>query len=44
MTTSQKEDQKDPRVPACLYWTIEMVANWIEWLGFPQYKVSTLLI
>ncbi|BFZ16946.1 hypothetical protein BsWGS_19985 [Bradybaena similaris] len=32
------EDLKDRRVPAALYWTTEHVADWIEELGFPQYK------
>ena len=26
-------------IPACLEWTPEDVAEWIEYLGFPQYKV-----
>ena len=26
-------------IPACLEWTVEDVAEWIEYLGFPQYKV-----
>ena len=28
-----------PHVPACLEWDAEGVAEWIERLGFPQYKV-----
>ncbi|XP_059162904.1 sterile alpha motif domain-containing protein 15-like [Physella acuta] len=32
------EDLKDRRVPSALYWTTEHVADWIEELGFPQYK------
>jgi hypothetical protein len=27
-------------IPACLEWSPEDVAEWIEYLGFPQYKVS----
>ena len=27
-------------IPACLEWTPEDVAEWIEYLGFSQYKVS----
>ena len=34
------EDLKDERVPSALYWTTEHVAEWIEELGFPQYKVT----
>ena len=26
-------------IPLCLYWSVEEVAEWIEYLGFPQYKV-----
>lgn len=36
------EDLKDKRVPSALYWTTEHVADWIEELGFPQYKVFTV--
>ena len=36
---AQREDLKDPRVPSCLYWTVDMVADWIIWLGLPQYAV-----
>lgn len=34
------EDLKDERVPPALYWTIDQVAEWIEELGFPYYKVK----
>lgn len=34
------EDLKDERVPPALYWTTEQVAEWIEELGFPHYKVA----
>lgn len=27
-------------IPASLEWSAEDVAEWIEYLGFPQYKVS----
>ena len=33
-------DLKDERVPPCLYWSIEQVADWVEQLGFPHYRVS----
>ncbi|GFN76397.1 sterile alpha motif domain-containing protein 15-like [Plakobranchus ocellatus] len=36
------EDLKDERVPSALYWTTEHVAEWIEELGFPQYKACFL--
>ncbi|ESO92324.1 hypothetical protein LOTGIDRAFT_233104 [Lottia gigantea] len=32
------EDFRDDRVPRALYWTMEQVAEWIEGLGFPEYK------
>ena len=35
---SIKEDLRDGRVPSCLFWTIEDVANWIVELGLPDYK------
>ncbi|CAC5399055.1 unnamed protein product [Mytilus coruscus] len=35
---SAVEDLKDEKVPACLYWTVEQVSDWIEELGFPNYK------
>ena len=38
--SSKIEDMKDERVPACLYWTVDDVANWIESIGFPDYKVT----
>ena len=37
---SAVEDLKDERVPQCLYWNVDQVANWIEDLGFPYYKVT----
>ena len=36
---SAVDDLKDERVPPCLYWTVEQVADWIEELGFPYYRV-----
>lgn len=27
-------------IPLCLQWTTEDVAEWIEYVGFPQYKVK----
>lgn len=32
------EDLKDEAVPRVLYWTVENVADWIEELGFPDYR------
>lgn len=37
---SAVEDLKDERVPPVLYWSVEQVADWIEELGFPYYRVS----
>ncbi|KAK3599910.1 hypothetical protein CHS0354_022495 [Potamilus streckersoni] len=31
-------DLKDERVPPCLYWSVQQVADWIEELGFPFYR------
>ena len=36
---SAVEDLKDEKVPACLYWSVDQVADWIEELGFPNYRV-----
>ena len=33
------DDMADERVPDALYWSVEDVANWVETIGFPQYKV-----
>ena len=33
-------DLKDPRVPSCLAWTVQQVADWMEGIGFPDYRVS----
>ena len=38
--SSTVEDLKDERVPPCLYWTVDQVADWVENLGFPYYRVS----
>jgi len=38
--SSAVDDLKDGRVPSCLYWTTEQVADWIEELGFPYYRVN----
>ena len=36
---SNNEDLKDGRIPACLHWSVDDVAAWIEEIGFPYYKV-----
>ena len=30
--------ESDLLVPTCIHWTTEDVANWIEEIGFPQYR------
>ena len=35
-------DLKDERVPLALQWSKEQVAEWIEEIGYPFYKVWTL--
>ena len=27
-------------VPPCVNWSVEEVADWVQSLGFPQYRVS----
>lgn len=39
MSSAKVEDMKDERVPGCVFWSIEDVANWIEGIGHPYYKV-----
>lgn len=29
-------------VPQCIQWSVEQVADWVEGLGFPQYRVSPI--
>ena len=29
-----------PAVPRCINWTVEEVADWIENIGFKEYRVS----
>ena len=43
MSESLKEDLKDARVPNCIFWTKDDVSNWIEELGFPDYKVPPFI-
>lgn len=31
---------KDERVPPCLHWSVDQVAEWIEEIGYPYYKVN----
>ena len=38
-TGSELNDLKDGNVPLALYWSYSQVADWIQDLGFPQYKV-----
>ena len=35
-----RSDLRNSKVPECLQWTIENVADFIESIGFPQYRVS----
>ena len=32
-----------PRVPACLQWTADEVADWIEKLGYKEYRVHQII-
>ncbi len=37
--SAKLEDLRDDRVPGCMYWSCDDVANWIEGIGYPFYKV-----
>ena len=43
MTSAKVDDMKDERVPGSMFWNVEDVANWIEGLGYPCYKVIICL-
>ena len=43
MTSAKVDDMKDERVPGSMFWNVEDVANWIEGLGYPCYKVILCL-
>ena len=30
--------ESDLLVPTCIHWSLEDVGNWIEEIGFPQYR------
>ena len=34
-----RNDLRNPKVPECLQWTVENVADFIESLNYPQYRV-----
>lgn len=36
--TEKFEDLRDDRIPQCLQWTDQQVADWVEELGFPFYR------
>lgn len=35
-----RSDLRNPKVPECLQWSVENVADFMESLNFPQYRVS----
>ena len=37
---SKARDVESGKVPAAIYWSCDEVADYIEVLGFPQYRVS----
>ena len=41
---STLSDLKDPRVPRCLFWSMDDVVAWIKEIGFPEYEVYYLII
>ena len=40
--TSKSSDESQ-NVPQCIHWSTEEVADWIENLGFKEYKVESIL-
>lgn len=43
MSSAVIADLKDGRVPPCLYWSCEQVAEWVDGLGLGQYKVLAFI-
>ena len=35
----EESNEEVQQLPSCLDWTAEEVAEWVERLGYPQYKV-----
>lgn len=40
--TSTSGASEGPTIPSCIQWSREEVANWVEEIGFKQYRVGTL--
>ena len=38
-STSMEGNSSVSQVPGCLQWTVEEVADWIEKLGYKEYRV-----
>ena len=36
---AERSDMRNPKVPECLYWSVEAVADYFEPM-FPQYRVN----
>lgn len=39
-----EEDGSVITVPECASWTVEEVADWVERVGFKQYRVSSRML
>lgn len=37
-------DSQDEQVPKCMYWSAEEVADFIDGIGFSDYRVSESMI
>ena len=42
--SSQLQAHAEAVVPQCMNWSVEEVADWMESLGFPQYRVRQSLL
>ena len=42
--SSQLQAHAETVVPQCMNWSVEEVADWMESLGFPQYRVRQSLL
>ena len=40
MNEGEEEEEGGSTAPACLHWDKERVADWVESVGFKDYRVS----
>ena len=43
-TTIMEDEKGSSRAPACIDWSVEEVADWIERLGYKEYRVNNVCI